>query len=57
MAALVAEGLANGEIASRLYVSKRTVETHISRLYLKLQVTTRVGIARVVGDATEPVPA
>ena len=57
VAALVAEGLANAEIASRLYVSKRTVETHISRLYLKLQVTTRVGIARMVGDATEPVPA
>jgi DNA-binding CsgD family transcriptional regulator len=57
VAALVAEGLANAEIAARLYVSKRTVETHISRLYLKLQVTTRVGIARMVRDATEPVPA
>jgi DNA-binding CsgD family transcriptional regulator len=57
VAALVADGLANAEIAERLYVSKRTVETHISRLYLKLQVTTRVGIARMVSDATEPVPA
>jgi DNA-binding CsgD family transcriptional regulator len=57
VAGLVAAGLANAEIAARLYVSKRTVETHISRLYLKLQVTTRVGIARVAGDATEPVPA
>jgi DNA-binding CsgD family transcriptional regulator len=57
VAVLVAEGLANAEIASRLYVSKRTVETHISRLYLKLQVTTRVGIARIATGATEPVPA
>ena len=57
VATLVAEGLANAEIASRLYVSKRTVETHISRLYLKLQVTTRVGIARITTGATEPVPA
>ena len=57
VAVLVAEGLANAEIAARLYVSKRTVETHISRLYLKLQVTTRVGIARIATGATEPVPA
>jgi DNA-binding CsgD family transcriptional regulator len=54
VAALVAEGLANGEIAARLYVSKRTVETHISRLYVKLQVDSRVAIAHIGREATEP---
>ena len=49
VAGLVAEGLANGEIAARLYVSKRTVETHISRLYVKLQVDSRVAIANLGG--------
>ena len=57
VAGLVADGLANGEVASRLYVSKRTVETHISRLYVKLQVDSRVAIANIARDATEPVPA
>jgi DNA-binding CsgD family transcriptional regulator len=52
VAALVGEGLANAEIASRLFVSKRTVETHISRLYLKLQVSTRVGIARMADQVS-----
>ncbi len=53
VARLVAGGFANAEIAARLYVSKRTVETHVSRLYAKLQVTSRVALA----NATEPAPA
>ncbi len=56
VAGLVAEGLANGEIAARLYVSKRTVETHISRLYVKLQVDSRVAIANLGRRAAEPAP-
>ena len=57
VAQLVSEGLANGEIASRLFVSKRTIETHLSRVYAKLQVSTRVAIANIGRDAAEPVPA
>lgn len=34
--ALVAEGHSNEGIASRLYVSARTVETHTSRIFMKL---------------------
>jgi pimeloyl-ACP methyl ester carboxylesterase/DNA-binding CsgD family transcriptional regulator len=36
---LVAAGLRNDEIASRLYVSSRTVERHLSNIYVKLGVS------------------
>jgi DNA-binding CsgD family transcriptional regulator len=43
---LVADGLTNTEIAERLYVSRRTVESHVSAAYRKLGVTNRVELAR-----------
>jgi DNA-binding CsgD family transcriptional regulator len=39
---LMASGLKNADIASRLYLSQATVKTHINRIFRKLQVTDRV---------------
>ncbi|AZG44461.1 Transcriptional regulatory protein LiaR [Gordonia insulae] len=48
--ALVAQGLSNREIAERLTVSVRTVEGHIYRASIKLDVADRDALARIVWD-------
>ena len=49
--ALVANGLTNAEIAERIYVSVRTVETHRAHIHQKLNVRTRAELVRVARDA------
>ncbi len=45
IAQLAARGLSNQEIARRLYVSPRTVSTHLYRIYPKVGVRSRSGLA------------
>jgi DNA-binding CsgD family transcriptional regulator len=46
---LAAEGMSNAEIAQALFVTRRTVETHLGNAYRKLDIASRDELARVLG--------
>ena len=56
VAAAVADGSSNAEIATRLHMSLATVKAHVSRLLVKLDVVNRVQIALLVQDAAASRP-
>lgn len=47
---LLADGRSNAEIASELYISKKTVEHHVSAIYTKLDVASRPEAIRAATD-------
>ena len=53
---LVVDGLTNGEIAAKLFVSDKTVEHHVSRILVKLGVTSRREAARTAHQLDLAVP-
>jgi DNA-binding NarL/FixJ family response regulator len=51
VATLAAEGYSNRAIAERLYITKRTVETHLTHSFQKLDVATRAELPAILGIA------
>ncbi len=50
VAALVALGKKNREVAAQLFTSVATVEAHLTRIYRKLGIRSRTELARLVAD-------
>ena len=48
VADLVADGLSHPQIGERLYVSRRTVQTHVAHIFMKLGVSSRAQLAAEV---------
>ncbi|MEV6030703.1 AAA family ATPase [Nonomuraea sp. NPDC052116] len=55
IAGLVADGLSSKEIAAQLFLSPRTVEYHLYKIYPKLGIGTRTDLARLVVLQKAPV--
>jgi ATP/maltotriose-dependent transcriptional regulator MalT len=54
IAQLAAEGLSNRQIGEQLYLSHRTVESHLYRLFPKLGVTSRAQLRGALDSASAP---
>jgi DNA-binding CsgD family transcriptional regulator/tetratricopeptide (TPR) repeat protein len=57
VAILAAQGLPSREIGERLFVGKRTVESHLARIYGKLGIRSRVELARMLDGGREAIVA
>ena len=54
IAEMVAQGLSNKEIGQRLYLSHRTVASHLYRMFPKLGITSRAQVAHAISERRSP---
>jgi DNA-binding CsgD family transcriptional regulator len=57
VAELAAEGRSNPEIAQTLFVTRKTVETHLGRVYRKLGIPGRMKLAEALREQPPPAGA
>ncbi len=55
VAEMAAKGLSNPRIAQSLFVTRKTVETHLGRIYSKLEISGRAELARALAEETRTV--
>jgi DNA-binding NarL/FixJ family response regulator len=48
VARLAADGLSNPEIGTRLFLSPRTVQLHLRKVFIKLDITSRAQLSRAL---------
>lgn len=56
VAALVAAGRTNREVAASLFTTVATVEAHLTRIYAKLRIRSRTELARLIIEGSVEVP-
>ena len=54
IAELVSRGRTNREIAAELFLSEKTIESHLTKVFAKLGVSGRVAVAEAVGRERDP---
>ena len=54
VARLIVQRRTNSEIAAALFLSRKTIETHIRNIFNKLNVTSRADVARLVEHSADP---